>query len=146
MKKLLLFFFLISFSLIAKSQTITKWDSLGKVNAIAVDKNDNVWVAWEGTSYVNGCLSKFDGNKWIYFNNANGIPLQGIRGLTVDKNGNLWCVRYDTVNNVLKYDGISWKSYSTQKKCTLYSIQNDNNGNIWIASSQSGIIYKFDKK
>ena len=146
MKKLLLFFFLIPISLIAKSQTITKWDSLGKVNAIAVDKNDNVWVAWEGTSYVNGCLSKFDGNKWIYFNNANGIPLQGIRGLTVDKNGNLWCVRYDTVNNVLKYDGISWKSYSTQKKCTLYSIQNDNNGNIWIASSQSGIIYKFDKK
>ena len=141
MKKLLLFFFIISFSLIAKCQTITKWDSLGGVRAITVDKNDNVWVLW----WQYNILSKYDGNKWINYKKINNDSLANISAIETDRDGNVWILtnHFGELNHchtdLIKYDGVNWTTYNVKGDFIGNCISIDYSGNIWLGGMGGGI-------
>jgi hypothetical protein len=56
------------------------------VNAVAIDANNNKWLATLG-----GGIAKFDGTIWTVYNSTNsGLPDNWLNTMTIDANGNKW--------------------------------------------------------
>ena len=54
------------------------------VNAIAIDKNGNLWFGTQGG------VSMFDGVKWISYSESDGWINSGVNDIAIDKDGNKW--------------------------------------------------------
>jgi ligand-binding sensor domain-containing protein len=56
------------------------------VNAVAIDVNNNKWLATLG-----GGIAKFDGTIWTVYNSTNsGLPDNWLNTITIDAHGNKW--------------------------------------------------------
>lgn len=83
--------------------TMEKWTVFNKENglvdnfvqAIAADKNGNIWFGTKGG------ISVFDGSVWISFTTNNGLFSNNILCITEDKNGIVW---FGTDNGVMSYN------------------------------------------
>ena len=56
------------------------------INAISVDKNNNIWLATEGG------VSKFDGANWMNYSckTQKDHQLHNVRAIDVDSKGDVW--------------------------------------------------------
>jgi len=98
MKIKILFSTFLGFILVASSifsQTFKLHESPGSgsfandMNAVHYDVNSN--MAWVGVGTNEGSLKQFDGCQWTTYNEAyNGAPLNYIKDIEIDQNGNLW--------------------------------------------------------
>lgn len=116
------------------------------------DKKGNVWF---GTQAEGVC--RYDGKVLTWFK-ENGLAGPAVLGLFEDSKGNLWfgnngagLFRFDgkTLTNFTAEKGLTNAEFSVSGKSGLgtlarvYSINEDNNGNIWIGTIDAGV-WKYD--
>jgi ligand-binding sensor domain-containing protein len=124
------------------------------VYCILKDKKGNVWF---GTQAEGVC--KYDGKILTWFKEK-GLAGPAVLGLFEDSKGNLWfgnngagLFRYDgkTLTNFTKEKGLNDPDFIASGKPRLgtlarvYSINEDNNGNIWVGTVDAGV-WKYDGK
>jgi len=107
---------------------------------IDIDNNGNVWLTAPGKE-----LAKFDGTNWTTYNIWNStIPGNDMETLFVASNGDLWMgisniglVHYDGVN----FDVIDLFALTGWSVSSLGDINEDVNGNIWVAPQMNIFVY-----
>jgi ligand-binding sensor domain-containing protein len=114
------------------------------VNAISIDKNDNIWFSKKGYG-----ISKFDGNTWTTYSTVNSnLPSNFYSTITIDNNNNKW-FGDEFEGRVIKYNDTIWEVHSvpnphpTYKMLGVTAINIDFDGNAWIEVPLSGV-FKFD--
>jgi len=124
----------------ANWHTYTTSDGLpdNQVNALYQDRSGTLWAA------TNGGLAHLDGSVWILLPDSPS----GVTAIAQDRDGFIW---YTSGNEgVLRYDGASSRSYpyngtpSGPPSNSLSSIVFDGDGNLWVGSSQSATVARFD--
>lgn len=135
------------------TQTISPF-SLSRygVYCILKDKNGNIWF---GTQAEGVC--KFDGKTLTWFKEK-GLAGPAVLGLFEDSKGKLWfgnngagLFRYDgtTLTNFTEEKGLNNADFRAFGKpgfgtlARVYSINEDNNGNIWVGTVDAGV-WKYD--
>ncbi len=110
----------------------------GKVpGLIGKDRVGNVWFTRRHVQDENLDLIRFDGKESEVFSVKEGLDVSsGITNIMEDKNGILWFGTYD--NGLIRFDGKQFV-YLTSKdglpSNTVYSIAEDNVGNIWVGTN-----------
>lgn len=91
-------------------------------------------------------------NEWTVYNTTNsGLPYNGVSGLAIDKQGNIWAGtgRWFAFagGGLAKYDGQNWTVYNTANSQLPSNdhtgLSVDAQGNIWIGT-EGGTLMKFD--
>ena len=118
------------------------------VYSILKDKKGNVWF---GTQAEGVC--RYDGKKLTWFKEK-GLSGPAVLGLFEDSKGNLWfgnngagLFRYDgkTLTNFTEEKGLNNADFRASGKpglgtlARVYSINEDNNGNIWVGTVDAGV-------
>jgi ligand-binding sensor domain-containing protein len=120
------------------------------VFAIAIDGGGNKWIGtipyWNGSTYVGGGLSRFDGVNWTVYNTSNsGLPDNWVTTIAIDIQGNKWIGTYG--GGLAKFDGVRWTVYNTSNSGLpdddVNAIAIDGRGNKWIGTHGGGLA-KFD--
>jgi surface antigen len=120
------------------------------VFAIAIDGGGNKWIGtipyWNGSTYVGGGLSRFDGVNWTVYNTSNsGLPDNRVTTIVIDIQGNKWIGTYG--GGLAKFDGVNWTVYNTSNSGLpdnlVARIVIDIQGNKWIGTYGGGLA-KFD--
>lgn len=118
------------------------------VYSTLVDNNANVWF---GTQEKGVC--RYDGNSYTFYNEQ-GLDKAAVRTLFQDKTGTIWAGNNGA--GLFKFDGKGFHNFTDEKKLanpeflktlkakegTLarpWSINEDNNGNLWIGTIDSGL-------
>lgn len=108
------------------------------VMSIASDKEGNLWFATLGGGVSRMSLSGEIKN----FTSADGLGSDYVYFVFNDSKNNMWFA-----SDVLtKYDGKQFKLFSDDPEIegkTIFSIDEDTHGNIWLSASESGI-FKYD--
>ena len=124
---------------------VTEWDTLylGQyVTEVKPDFKGNIWIAGGAAGW--GGLARFDGQNFTYFDYY-------AYSLAVDDQKNLWVGTEGIINDtlkLLKYDGTNWFDFTQYNSplpgaMDITNLEFDKNGNLWIATSDSGIaVYK----
>jgi len=122
------------------------------VYCILKDKKGNIWF---GTQAEGVC--KYDGKTLTWFKEK-GLAGPAVLGLFEDSKGNLWfgnngagLFRYDgeTLTNFTEENGLNNADFKASGKPCLgtlarvYSINEDNSGNIWVGTVDAGV-WKYD--
>ena len=107
-----------------------------RINDIAVDSEDNIWIGCGG-------LIKYDGIQFTSFNSSNSeIPEDNVWSVEVDSDDNIWFTscRFQE-GGVVKYDGNNWTVYTPDNSDLpvnlVQSIAIDGNDNVWLALSET---------
>lgn len=132
------------------------------INKIIFDKNNVLWV----TTYLN-CdydrIGRYDGNNWVVYDSTNNPLLK--KGVFINSLGkdNLGSIYFGTTPSIynndlsywsgggelIKYDGNIWSKIllnnGTVPYSPIYGFTMDNQGKLWMRSTQNGII-SFDGK
>lgn len=114
------------------------------VPSFAEDKDGNLWV---GTQEG---VSKFDGNKFIQFGSAEGLPPRYGR-VRADRDGNIWA---GMNTGVFRFDGSSFSEFKVpidKDKISSYAIipgqvsmaLHDTQGNLWFSTDGYGA-FRYD--
>jgi len=107
----------------------------GPFSSLAVDKNNNKWIA--GGSY----LYKIEQNSCVLYTPKNsGLIYNDVTQVSSDKDGNIWVLNMGSYVNLIgreaeliKYDGDKWFSYYSGSSPVSSTMKIDNQGNPWIA-------------
>lgn len=109
------------------------------VYIISVDPKGNKWVGTYG-----GGLSRFDGEKWERFSNADGLGDNWIYDIVYDRDGVMWVATWDGVS---VFDGERFKTYGVSDGLAdkwVYSITLDQDGVFWFGTEAG--VSRFDRK
>lgn len=120
------------------------------------DKAGNLWF---GTDEKGVC--RYDGKSFTYFTEK-GLDGGAVRSIFQDKNGNLWfgnngyglfCYDGKTLKNFTEEKGLGNPAFLKKTKmpgdsknlARVWSINEDNDGNLWIGTIDAGV-WKYDGK
>ena len=106
----------------------------GRISSLAADASGNVWV---GTS---AGLSRFDGQQWTTFTQADGLVDGAIYSLAVDDQGQVWARSF---NGLSRFDGQRWTSYWFEG---MYGsgLTVAPNGDVWCEGDGDFLLARFD--
>jgi len=111
---------------------------------IAVDKNDNVWIACDG-------LLKYDGKEFTLYNSRNtAMPEDVVSSIVVDSQNNVWFTscRFRQ-GGLVKYDGSKWKVYTPNNSALpdnlINAIAVDQSDNVWLTVNENLVTFSGDK-
>jgi len=111
---------------------------------LAIDGNDNLWLATIDTLY------EFDGNSnWYTYTTANsGLPGY-IADIAIEGTDTVWIAsRSDSNFGVARFDGVTWDVFTTShglQSNTVRSINVDHDNNVWFAYGSYGAgVTRFD--
>jgi ligand-binding sensor domain-containing protein len=143
------------------------WTGTGETNSAMLKFNGEEWKAFNGrdignyeyTVYIHELATDSKGNRWftsnygLFKNNGENWELfkdnEIIKGkknwyqfyynsITIDNNDNIWIGTFN--RGLLKFDGFTWKSYSTKNSIIpsnkISDLAIDNNNNIWIGTDR----------
>ena len=97
------------------------------------DKEGNLWFPGFG-------VSRFDGNSWKVYTQADGLADNGVGDLFVDQEGILWCM---TTGGISRFDGVNWQTYP-QRNGRWGAIFQGNDGVLWFGGENG--LTRFDGK
>lgn len=136
-------------------------DGYTLVHGIKFDSEGNLWVLNSQTKDVNLMVLEKNGEWKTHTKselfNSNGISKPGLRCMMFDSSGLLWFVNthfsgpsvhcYSTqTNEILSYTKFTNQDGTNYENCYPYDIQEDNQGNIWIATNQGPFYIKKEEK
>jgi ligand-binding sensor domain-containing protein len=130
-------------------QTFTSEDGLADNYIVAICQ-DNQGNMWFGT-WNNG-VSRYDGKDWRTLTPEDGLVSDAIHCMLRDNQGNLWFGSYsiDGYYGVSRFNGTQWQNFDPwQGKDNKYhynvlSIFEDDEGNVWFATSLGLVRYNRD--
>jgi frataxin-like iron-binding protein CyaY len=106
------------------------------VNDVLIDGQGNVWVATETAG-----VSRYDGESWQSYGQAEGLPSKAIYGLGMDHSGQVWAGTWEGV--AVFVDGRWEVPYSVANNTLfnnhVHAIAFDSQQNIWIGHIGAGI-------
>ena len=105
----------------------------GAVTALLLDRDGYLWIG----SYRDG-LSRYDGERFVYFTSADGLPHDHIHAIFQDRDGLFW---FATAAGVSRYDGTSFLNYSRADGLPddeVCAVLQDHIGQIWLGT-QNGL-------
>ncbi|MFN0032770.1 MAG: two-component regulator propeller domain-containing protein [Flavobacteriales bacterium] len=99
-------------------------------------------IGADGTFYVTSRFGffKFDGERFISFAEAQGLPTADVRDMMQDNEGNLWLATYG--NGIQKFTGEKFTSLTTKDGLigdAIMSITEDKKGNLWFSTFDRGL-------
>ena len=106
----------------------------GGVRVLAADMSGNVWV---GTSRG---LSRFDGQQWTTFTQADGLADDHIHSVVVDGQGQVWA---GSLNGLSRFDSQHWTRYRFEERWDR-EIAIAPNGDMWCTGGQDFLLARFD--
>jgi hypothetical protein len=126
MKRLLLFFSIISVSIVNAQNGFTTFTTnlsltgtLLKQTSFLVDNSGNKWVGFKGiNATANAGLVKYNNTSWTLFNTTTtpALPSNSVTALAQDNSGNIWI---GSTAGLTKFDGTSFTTYNTGIASTL---------------------------
>lgn len=129
-------------------QTFTTEDGLADNYVVAITQ-DNQGNMWFGT-WANG-VCRYDGKNWRTFTPEDGLVSDAVHCMLKDKQGNLWFGSYSIHGyyGVSCFDGTRWQNFDPWQSKDHYhynviSIFQDNEGNLWFATSFGLVRYNPD--
>ncbi len=123
------------------------------IRDLAIDNQQNIWLATSGTDKMRSFLQKFDGKNWAKFDTTK-FEIKDDNGYRVvfDSNGNLWLGTLRA--GLVKYDGNQFTIYDTTNSQIpsnfVRALAIDQNNNIWVGTepdvlhNKTGGLAKFD--
>ena len=112
-------------------ETISYADGL--ITTLAADASGNVWV---GTT---AGLSRFDGQQWTTFTQADGLADDAIAPQAVDGQGQVWA---GTLNGLTRFDGQRWTRYWFEGMAATIAVAP--NGDVWCNGNGDVLLARFD--
>ena len=106
----------------------------GKISALAADTLGNVWV---GTS---AGLSRFDGQQWRTFTQADGLADDHIHSVAVEGQGPVWA---GSLNGLSRFDRQRWTRYRFEERWGR-AIAIAPNGDVWCTGGKDFLLARFD--
>lgn len=94
-----------------------------KITALHIDRRGYLWI---GTR--NG-LNKFDGEKFVVYNETHGLPHNRIHSIEEDTSGNIVLLTY---NGVSIFDGERFTLYPKPFTSVLFDLAVDKDNTIWV--------------
>ncbi len=104
-----------------------------RIWALAADTSGNVWVA------TNAGLSRFDGQQWTTFTEADGLADDEIISVAVDGQGRVWA---GSLNGLTRFDGQRWTHYLLGAIGGKIAIAP--NGDVWCTTGGEDWLARFD--
>ncbi len=111
--------------------------------AIAVDENDNVWLAVNGYGVI-----KYDGTTCVGYTPSNsGLTYAAPNALAIDSDGNIWVGCFGEspdgkAGGLYKFDGTNWTNYRRENSGMVAdwveTVKIDAQGKIWTGGVQFG--------
>jgi ligand-binding sensor domain-containing protein len=131
-------------------QTLTTEDGLADnyITAICQDNQGNMWFATWG----NG-VSRYDGKNWRTFTHEDGLGSDAIYCMLKDSQGNLWFGGGHTTGGycgISCFNGTQWQNFDPwqgeegEYDYLVSSIFEDNEDNLWFATSYGPVRYSPD--
>ena len=105
----------------------------GKIWDLAADPSGNVWVATDVG------LSRFDGQQWTSFAEADGLADDFICSVAVDGQGRVWA---GGLQRLSRFDGQRWTSYQFEERGYRHAVAP--NGEVWCTGRGSYLLARFD--
>ncbi|WP_290700637.1 two-component regulator propeller domain-containing protein [Lacinutrix sp.] len=136
-----------------KIETTINNKSKDWITEIKEDIEGNIWFSRDGYG-----IAKYDGISFTHYVKKDGLQSNNVTEIEIDNQNNLWFGMRNGENdnsNSEKRDGKGGVNKLTNKKIIslpeikafdyddIYEIHKDNNGNIWIGTSENGV-YKYD--
>ena len=109
-----------------------------EVRKILIEPDGSVWFA------TRGGVSRYDGQEFVNFTSADGLPDDYVMNMTHDAKGNLWC---STFTGIARYDGRKWTKWTqadgvpTRFIDAIYAAPD---GKMWFSSSHNPWVFSFD--
>lgn len=100
-----------------------------QVRASTIDSTGNLWLA------TNNGIIKYDGRQFTTYTTEDGLLVNDIRDILVDKQRNLWCAMWG--GGVAIYNGENFQTITTKDGLVhnnVRSIFEDSQGNLWFAT------------
>ena len=125
-------------------QTFTKADGLADNYVVAICQ-DNQGNMWFGT-WSSG-VSRYDGENWRTFTPSDGMVSDAMHCMLMDSRGDLWFGSYsiDGHHGISRFNGTQWQSFDPwqgrSNEYNVSSIFEDNEGNLWFATSFGPVRY-----
>ena len=105
----------------------------GVISGLAADASGNVWVGtWAG-------LSRFDGQQWTTFTQADGLAANRIHSLAVDGQGQVWVGA--AWQAPTRFDGQRWTRFEGVWGNVVAVAPN---GDVWYAGDRDLLLARFD--
>ena len=115
--------------------------------ALVIDNSGNKWYGTKVNAYDGSLaagLGRFDGVNWTILN-PSPYKLPGNQSSVVgtDKRNNIWISSFTGFQSCtgIRYDGINWDTICPPGASSIGPVATDNNGNMWIGSSDAGPYY-----
>ena len=106
-----------------------------KVTGIAVDVSNRIWMIHRG---IEKGATVFDGSQLKWYTTLNtDIPTDSVESVAAGSDGVLW---FATGQGALRYDGVSWKTYTTGDGLASNGVKDiivDRNNRPWFIFNQS---------
>lgn len=115
----------------ASGQAATSY--VGKIWDVAADASGSVWVA----TAVG--LSRFDGQRWTTFTEANGLADDFICSVAVDGQGRVWA---GSLQGLSRFDGQRWTCYQFAERGYRHAVAP--NGEVWCTGRGGYLLAHFD--
>ena len=105
----------------------------GKIWDVAADASGSVWVATETG------LSRFDGQRWTTFTEADGLADDLIFSVAVDGQGRVWA---GSLQGLSRFDGQHWTCYQFAERGYRHAVAP--NGEVWCTGRGGYLLARFD--
>lgn len=96
---------------------------------IAIDSENNVWLAWNG-------LVQFNGTEFIYYSDRNEQIGTNVNVIAIDSKDNIW---FDSEKGISKYNGGSFNFFENENTLlpgkSVSGIAIDKNDMVWVAEN-----------
>jgi ligand-binding sensor domain-containing protein len=107
----------------------------GSVDALGIGADGVVWLGIQEVG-----VSSFDGSQWTAYPFDDGMVIDRIKDLLVDRNGNIYLTSENHQMHqafLLHYDGTSWSSVEIQDWNAILAMDPD--GSVWFAEGSMGV-------